>query len=142
MAPPKAAPAREKKATALEMPSEIRRNFLPRTYSGDILSKWDKMTKVQQKMSKSKQLLIWDNRRGIIEFPELSLLDFKVEMKIMDIVFGEDPLMEGTTSQEYALKAAKLAAKNLENVLSIAGKKRLLLQERYLASFRDMMMTL
>ena len=71
-----------------------------------------------------------DSQRNIKTFLPLSHLDFKTEMKIFDIIFGEDPLMEGTTTQEHNIKIAIQEKENLDNVLSLAGKKRLLLKER------------
>ena len=114
------------------MPTEIRRNYLTRTYSGDNLLKSDKMSPAQKMIFKAKQNLIWDNHSNINTLPlKVSLLDFKAEMKIFDIVFGEDPLLEGTTTLAHNIKLAKQQQKNLENALSVAGKKRLVFKERY-----------
>jgi hypothetical protein len=119
------------KKEILVMPTHIRRNLRTRTYSGANLSKIDKMTDIQKKLTKSVHTLMWDNKKSVSSLPPLACLDFDVEMKLMDIIMGEDPLNEGTTTQEHNSKRAKLAQKNLEEALSLAGKKRLLLQERY-----------
>jgi hypothetical protein len=130
--------ANSKGGTNLVMPTEIRRNYLTRTYSGDNLLKSDKMSPARKMIYKSKQNLIWDNHNNLHTLPlKVERLDFKAEMKIFDIVFGEDPLLEGTTTLALNIKLAKQQQKNLENALSVAGKKRLIFKERYGKSIPD-----
>ena len=123
--------ARPQATYNLRIPTEIRRNYMTRTYSGDNLLKSDFLSHAQKSILKSKINLIADNQKNISSFPELTHLDFETEMKLLDIVFGEDPLMEGTTTLEHNIKIAKQAKENLENALSVAGKRRLMLKERF-----------
>ncbi|KAJ3361777.1 hypothetical protein HDU91_003739 [Kappamyces sp. JEL0680] len=128
------APAKEVAKTDITMSSVIRRNYLPRTYSGDNLLRSDRFSPVQKQLFKIPILLAWDNPRQVATLPELSRLDFGVEMKLMDIILGEDPLLEGTTTQEHNERIAKMAQRNLQEALSLAGRKRALLQERWVDS--------
>ena len=130
-APKSAKKEDKKKVEKVSLPSKIRRNYLTRTYSGDNLRRSDNLSQVQKLVSKVPLLLCWENKRMVSEFPNLSRLDFKVEMKLLDIILGEDPLCEGTTSQEMHDKRSKMANKNLQEALSLAGRKRVLLLERF-----------
>lgn len=109
----------------------IRRNYMTRTYSGCNLLSSDRLSKVPKEIAKSPQTLIWHSPRDLEEFPPLEPLDLPIELKLMDIILGDDPLNEGIAVEDDNKKRAELAKKNLQDALWQAGKKRVTLQERY-----------
>jgi hypothetical protein len=113
------------------LPIFPRRNYHLRTYSGANLSKSDKIDGIQRKVFKNTQLLMWDNLGKVVALPELSKLDFRLETKILDLIFGEDPLNEGTTTIEYNKKVALQAERNLQEAMNFANKKISLLLEKW-----------
>ncbi|KAJ3269647.1 hypothetical protein HDV01_001163 [Terramyces sp. JEL0728] len=128
---PKEEPAVTKKVDLLNMPTVIRRNYLPRTYSGHNLLHSSNLTGVEGKIAKSIHTLIWHHPRELDEFPPLVPLEYDVEMKLLDIIMGDDPLNEATTVQDDQKKQAQLAESGLKEALWQAGKKRVTLLERH-----------
>jgi hypothetical protein len=90
----------------------------------------DGLAVIPRQVQKSIQLLDWQAPRNISEFPELKPLECEIEMKILDIVLGDDPLDEGLIVEDDNKRRAQLAEKNLKDALGQEGNKRIQLQDR------------
>ncbi|KAJ3320516.1 hypothetical protein HDV06_005245 [Boothiomyces sp. JEL0866] len=139
---PKEEPVIVKKADTLKMPAIIRRNYLPRTYSGQNLLYSTNLTGIAGRIEKSVHTLIWHFPRDLDDFPPLVPLEYETEMKLLDIIMGDDPLNEATVVQDDQKKRAQLAESGLKEALWQAGKKRVTLQERHNTIILSMQETL
>jgi hypothetical protein len=125
-----AASAKTKQTTTVELVVPMRRNYHTRTYSGAILLRSDYLGDISRRIHKSVDSLSWHSPRNINQFPILRPLDRDTEMKIMDIVLGDDPLQEGLIVEDDNKNRAQLAEKNLNDALVQSGSKRYQLQQR------------
>ena len=95
------------------------RNFAPRTYSGaDLIHKLNERTLTFPNLSEE---------LGNKSIPR-SHLDDATELKLMDIIMGDDMLGEGVKKNDQDKKNLK---QDIKSALKISGSKRAMLQSRY-----------
>jgi hypothetical protein len=103
-------------ATPIEeitIPNVLRRNYMLRTYSGEDFQKNEKETSVQKSIAKTNQELIWYKPRMLREFSALAPIDTAVELRIFDIVLGDDPMNEGIEVENDSQRRKLLANENI-----------------------------
>lgn len=110
--------------------TNIRRNYMSRTYSGANLLHSSGKNHTVKAVHQYSDNLMWYRPR-VVKFPPLKYLDKTIELKLIDIIMGDDPLNEGLDVEHDEKKREQLAQKNLKFALWNAGRKRVLLREKY-----------